>query len=60
MINPSPKEQEFLEEMLDVKRQIYLADSWKRKNDLRKCLANMEREWYACMRFKREAKRKTN
>lgn len=45
MIKPTEKEQEYIDEMLDIKRQIYLADSWKRQNDLERCLKRLEKEW---------------
>ena len=45
MINPTEKERAFMYQMLDTKRQIYLADSPMRKRDLEKSLYRMEREW---------------
>lgn len=37
--------QEHLDKMLDVKKQIYMTRSWKRKNDLSKYLKRLEKEW---------------
>lgn len=38
-------EQEHIDKMLEIKKQIYLTNSWKRKNDLTKYLSRLEREW---------------
>ena len=35
-----------IERMLDIKRQIYLSKSWKRRNDLEKHLKKLEKEFY--------------
>ena len=53
MIKPTEKEQEFIEKMLETKRQIYLADSYMRKRDLEKGLKRMEREWAEYLRLKK-------
>lgn len=53
MIKPTEKEQEFIDKMLETKRQIYLADSHMRKRDLEKSLKRMEREWAEYLRLKK-------
>ena len=55
MIKPTEHEQEFIDEMLEMRRQLYLADSYKRRNDLRKGLCRLEREWFEYVRFRRQA-----
>lgn len=37
---------ELLREMLEVNKQIYITNSWKRRNDLKKYLRRLESEWY--------------
>jgi hypothetical protein len=38
--------------MLDTYRQYLLTDSWKRKKDLKKSLASLEKDWFDYQRFK--------
>lgn len=40
------REQDHIEKMLDVKRQIYFCKSWKRKRDLEKHLMRLEKDWW--------------
>ena len=38
------------EKMLEVKKEIYLTTSWKRKRDLEKYLNRLEKEWFVKIR----------
>jgi hypothetical protein len=38
--------------MLETYRQYLLTDSWKRKKDLKKSLASLEKDWFDYQRFK--------
>jgi hypothetical protein len=39
-------QQKHMEKMLEVKKEIYLTTSWKRKKDLEKYLTRLEKEWF--------------
>lgn len=41
-----PNEEKHIQEMLEIKKQIYLTDSWKRRNDLEKHLKKLENDWF--------------
>lgn len=46
------KELNHIEKMLEVKKQIYLTDSWKRKRDLEKHLEKLEKTWFQYKKVK--------
>lgn len=49
------RELDHLNEMLDVKKQIYLCKSWKRRKDLKKYLLRLEQDWYEYQKHKQNA-----
>ena len=49
------RELDHLNEMLDVKKQIYLCKSWKRRKDLKKYLLRLEQDWYEYQKYKQNA-----
>lgn len=46
------REKEHINKMLSVKKQIYLTDSWKRRNDLERQLNRLEKEWFRYKKLK--------
>lgn len=46
-------EEQHVQKMLDVYRQYILSDSWKRRNDLKRQLARLEKEWAEYKRYKK-------
>ncbi len=46
------KENEHIEKMLGVKKEIYLTKSWKRRKDLEKHLDKLEKEWFRYIKIK--------
>lgn len=48
------REQEHLNKMLEIKKQIYLSDSWKHRNDLQKQLDKMEKDWFRYIKIKKQ------
>ena len=49
------REKEHIDKMLEIKKQIYLTDSWKRRNDLQKQLDRLEKEWFRYMKIKNKS-----
>jgi hypothetical protein len=48
------REKEHLEKMKKVYEEICNCTSWKRKNDLRRQLAKLEKEWETYNKLKRQ------
>ena len=46
------REKEHLDKMLNVYKEICICTSWKRKNDLKRQLAKLEKEWETYQRIK--------
>lgn len=49
-------ERDHIESMMEVYRQYLLSDSWKRRNDLKKQLTRLEKDWEEYKRFKKGGK----
>lgn len=50
-------ERKHVAKMEETKRQIGLTNSWKRKNDLKKHLNRLRKEWYYHLRQKDKQKK---
>lgn len=46
-------EEQHVQKMLDVYRQYILSDSWKRRNDLKRQLTRLEKDWEEYKRHKK-------
>lgn len=46
-------EEQHVQKMLDVYRQYVLSDSWKRRNDLKRQLTRLEKDWEEYKRHKK-------
>ena len=46
-------EEQHVQQMLDTYKQYILCDSWKRRNDLKRQLARLEKEWAEYKRHKK-------
>ena len=52
-------EQIHLQAMMDTYKEYLTTKSWKRKRDLKRHLAELERDWFDYQRIKQDERRKT-
>lgn len=46
-------EEQHVQKMLDTYKQYILSDSWRRRNDLGKYLARLEKEWAEYKKYRK-------